>query len=126
MEPLYVEPSKTIPEIRLEAGMPLEITGRSIPEDPDEVYAPVMDWLEAFFTEKPTAQTILEFRLEYLNSGSSKYILEILKRLKEYHDEGFPVLIKWFYEEEDEAILELGEHYRETTKLPFELIPVYG
>lgn len=126
MDTLHIKPSKTIPEIYFEAGSPLKISGRSIPEDPADVYVPVMEWFAQYFSAKPEEQTILEFRLEYVNSGSSKYILEILKRLKSYHDSGFQVLVKWYYEEEDEAILELGEHFRDSSGVPFELIAVYG
>lgn len=125
MERLHIKPSKTNPEIILESGRKYSLAGRSIPEDPEEVYGPVMEWFDQYFSTKPEEQTVVEFRLEYLNSGSAKYILEIIKRLKRYHDQGFPVLIKWFYEEEDEAILEQGEIFRDTSKLPFEIIPLY-
>jgi len=125
MENLQIKPSKTEPEITLECGRKCSLSGRSIPEDPEAVYGPVIEWFDQYFSTKPEEQTVVEFRLEYLNSGSAKYILEILKRLKRYHDQGFPVLIKWFYEEEDEAILEQGEMFRDTSKLPFEIIPLY-
>ena len=29
--------------------------------------------------------------------------------------------MKWLYEEDDEAMLELGEHYRDTAGIPLEI-----
>ncbi len=74
----------------------LELVGRSIPENPD-------------------------IQLEYINSGSSKYLYEVLKRLTGYGRSGKAVKIKWLYEEDDEAMLELGEHYRDTAGIPLEI-----
>jgi hypothetical protein len=30
--------------------------------------------------------------------------------------------VNWYYEEDDEAILSLGEHYKSSLKIPFNLI----
>jgi 2-oxo-4-hydroxy-4-carboxy--5-ureidoimidazoline (OHCU) decarboxylase len=56
--------------------------------------------------------------LEYINSGSSKYLYEILKKLTSYANSDKQVTLKWLYEEDDEAMLELGEHYRDTAGIP--------
>ena len=63
----------------------------------------------------------MEFQLEYANSGSSKWILEILKDLQNYAREGNNVKIIWCYELDDESIQELGELYDSTVELPFEM-----
>jgi hypothetical protein len=64
----------------------------------------------------------MDLNLEYVNSGSSKYLLGIFRLIKKKHDEGKKSIINWYYEEDDEAILSLGEHYRSTVKIPFNLI----
>jgi hypothetical protein len=56
--------------------------------------------------------------LEYINSGSSKYLYQILKKLTSFANSGKVVKLKWLYEEDDEAMLELGEHYRDTAGIP--------
>ena len=64
----------------------------------------------------------MDLNLEYVNSGSSKYLLGIFRLLKKRYDEGRNCIINWYYEEDDEAILSLGEHYKSTIKIPFNLI----
>jgi hypothetical protein len=46
---------------------------------------------------------------------------EILKRLTGFGRSGNVVKMKWLYEEDDEAMLELGEHYRDTAGIPLEV-----
>ena len=42
--------------------------------------------------------------------------------IKKRFDEGNNCIINWYYEEDDEAILSLGEHFKSTIKIPFNLI----
>ncbi|MFO7370346.1 MAG: DUF1987 domain-containing protein [Bacteroidales bacterium] len=99
----------------------MKIEGRSIPENPGDFFDPLIDWLEEYF-ESPLKQTNFELNLEYVNSGSSKYLLGIFRILKKKHEEGKTCQINWYYEEDDEAIFSLGEHYKNTIRIPFKLI----
>lgn len=97
----------------------LKIEGRSIPENPETVFKPLKNWIIDYFKSSDSLKmTVI---LEYINSGSSKHLLEILKLLKSYSNEGKKMNLKWLYEEDDEAILELGEHFRDTSGLPIEI-----
>jgi hypothetical protein len=99
----------------------MRIEGRSIPENPGDFYDPLIEWLEEYFAS-PVDNTRFDMNLEYVNSGSSKYLLGIFRILKKKHDDGKQCTINWYYEEDDEAIYSLGEHYRNTVKIPFNLI----
>jgi len=103
-----------------ETGL-MKIEGRSIPENPGDFFDPLIEWLETYFVS-PAEITRFDLNLEYVNSGSSKYLLGIFRILKKKHDEGKQCVINWYYEEDDEAIYGLGEHYRNTVKIPFNLI----
>lgn len=94
----------------------LEISGRSIPENPEMIFRRLDGWITDHF-EKNQSLTV-NILLEYINSGSSKYLYEILKKLTGYANSDKEVLMKWLYEEDDEAMLELGEHYRDTAGIP--------
>jgi hypothetical protein len=52
-------------------------------------------------------------------------MLELLRKVKRNYDKGFECLVNWFYEEDDESILELGQHYSNTIKIPFKLVDFY-
>jgi hypothetical protein len=97
----------------------LELVGRSIPENPELIFRRLEDWL-TFHFEKNNGLDV-NIQLEYINSGSSKYLYEILKRLTGYGRSGKLVKMKWLYEEDDEGMLELGEHYRDTAGIPLEI-----
>ena len=94
----------------------LELVGRSIPENPELIFRRLEDWITSHFEQNKGLDVSIQ--LEYINSGSSKYLYEVLKRLTGYGRSGKTVKIKWLYEEDDEAMLELGEHYRDTAGIP--------
>jgi len=97
----------------------LELFGRSIPENPELIFKRLDGWITLHF-EKSSSLAV-NIQLEYINSGSSKYLYEILKKLTGYSRNGKDLKIKWLYEEDDEAMLELGEHYRDTAGIPLEI-----
>jgi hypothetical protein len=97
----------------------LELIGRSIPENPELIFRRLDEWITLHF-EKNTDLNV-NIQLEYINSGSSKYLYEILKRLTSFGRSGNNVQMVWLYEEDDEAMLELGEHYRDTAGIPLEI-----
>lgn len=97
----------------------LEITGRSIPENPEAIFRKLDEWIVQHFTTQEELKA--DIRLEYINSGSSKYLYEILKKLTAYGAGGKKLSLKWLYEEDDEAMLELGEHYRDTAGIPLSI-----
>jgi hypothetical protein len=97
----------------------LELFGRSIPENPELIFRRLDEWLTSHF-DKSNALAV-NIQLEYINSGSSKYLYEILKRLAGFAKTTNAVTLKWLYEEDDEAMLELGEHYRDTAGIPLQI-----
>jgi hypothetical protein len=97
----------------------LELYGRSIPENPESIFRRLEDWITEHF--KNNSALDVNIQLEYINSGSSKYLYEVLKRLTGYGRSGNQVNLKWLYEEDDEAMLELGEHYRDTAGIPLQI-----
>jgi hypothetical protein len=101
----------------------LKIEGRSIPENPSAFYEPILNWLEEYF-KNPVSNTTFDFKLDYINSGSSKSLLSILKLLKTLNENGIKITINWHYEEDDESIRDLGKHYRSILKMPFNLVEV--
>ena len=99
----------------------LSIEGRSIPENPNDFYTPLFKWMESYF-DAPKEKTKINIKLEYINSGSSKFLLQFLRYIKQKFDEGNECVVNWYYEEDDEAVQELGEHYRSSVKIPFNMI----
>jgi hypothetical protein len=120
---LHIAKSSSTPQVDFifEEGV-LNLEGRSIPENPNDFYKPLFQWVAEYFQHaKPLTQIVV--KLEYINSGSSKSLLEFFRVIREHHQKGNQCLIKWYYEEDDESVQELGEHYQYTLKIPFEFYP---
>ena len=125
MEVLNLKGTAKTPDVNFdpEKGL-LEISGRSIPENTSDYYAPIIRWLDTYSKEAPP-QTTVNIYLEYFNTSSSKSILELLKGLSSIHEtKQSEVLINWHYEEDDEDILAAGEDYKTMVDLPFKMVEV--
>jgi hypothetical protein len=125
MDDFFVKRTFNTPEVELKpAEGILKIEGRSIPEDPGEYYDIILQKLEDYY-RSPQKITNIEIKLEYINSGSSKYMLELFRIVKQNYEKGSDCIVNWFYEEDDESILELGQHYQNTIKIPFKMVGYY-
>ncbi len=98
----------------------LEIKGRSIPENSIEFYKPLIDWIESY-AQQPNDSSNVNIQLEYFNTSSSKCILDLFKKLEAINKS---ITINWYYEEDDEDMLEAGEDYEAIINIPFKMIEV--
>jgi hypothetical protein len=124
MENLIIDSSVKTPQIdfNAEKGV-LLFKGRSIPENSINFFKPLNDWIN-LYCEQPNNATTIEIKLEYFNTSSSKCLLDILRRFERVAQTGKDVVVKWFFETEDDDMEEAGEDYKAIIKLPFELIEV--
>ena len=121
MEALRIEATDETPQVVLDpAGNTFEFSGKSLPEDVQTFYGPVMDWLGEY-ANSPNDVTVVVFKLVYFNTASSKLILDILFKLEELHDAGNTITCEWHYQEEDEDMEEAGEEYADLVEMPIEL-----
>ncbi len=99
----------------------LEMEGSSYPENALDFFGPIIDWIKDYISEisKPI---ILNIRLNYLNTSSTKCILDSFEILEQYFQSGGDVKINWFYAEDDEDIKETGEELGEDFSFPIEYI----
>lgn len=122
MDALIIESTNLTPGIKFDGEQgTFELKGRSIPENSLEFYQPVYEWLDAYL-ESPQDKTVVNVQFDYFNTSSSKCILDILKRIDRLDDMGKDVLIKWYYDENDEDMMEAGEDYSDLLEAPFELM----
>jgi len=124
MEPISIEGTPKTPTVNFSADTgKIEIKGRSIPENSIEFYKPLVDWLEQY-SSGPYQLTEVNVQLEYFNTSSSKCILDVFKKLESIYKSGNEVVINWYYEEDDEDMLEAGEDYQSIIKIPFKMIEI--
>jgi len=124
MEPISIDGTAKTPTVKFDAESGLmEIKGRSIPENSIEFYKPLVDWLDEY-AKGPKELTQVNVQLEYFNTSSSKCILDVFKKLEAIQKGKQEVLVNWYYEEDDEDMLEAGEDYESIIRVPFKMIEI--
>jgi hypothetical protein len=119
MNSLIIEETDDSPKISFtpENGK-LMISGKSLPEDVNTFYHPVLEWLNSY-AQKTQSDTELTFKLTYFNTASSKLILDILTILEKMNEAGKKVIVNWYYHEYDEDMRDAGIAYSEMVDVPF-------
>ncbi len=121
MELYKKEGTRRTPEVILDPGGHLLFRGRSITENPSELFKPVLNWVSGYILE-PAPETVVDIKLEYFNSGSARQILDILQMLVNLNKNNGRLQINWYYEEGDDDILERGEYYASILDTNFNFI----
>ena len=122
MEAIKIKKAQDTPEVILDKeNNTFVMEGKSFPADVGMFYKPIIDWIENY-SENPLEKTVFTLKMDYFNTASSKVILDILYKLEDMSMDGHDVLVKWFYPDDDEDMMETGEEYDEIVDVPFELI----
>ena len=122
MEPLRIQATVKTPEVLFDpANEVFEIKGKSVPDDAEEFYHDILEWVEDYVSN-PKENTIFKIDLEYFNISSSKRILFLFYKLNELKEKGNDIKIIWYYNEDDEDMFEVGQDYAFMVKIPFEFV----
>ena len=122
MEPLRIEATSKTPEVLFDASNKVfEIKGRSVPGDAEHFYGPISNWIDDYVSS-PNTDTLFKIDLEYFNMSSSKRLLNILYKLHELIEKGLSIVVEWYYNEDEEDMLEIGEDYEFMVRIPFNYI----
>ncbi len=122
MNGLYIKGTSKTPEVDFTSGV-IQLSGRSIPEDAVSFYQPLIRWVSAYI-ENPEKFTKVNFRIEYINSGSNRFIYAIFKLLDDSFIRGNDIAVTWYYEEDDDTIKGLGKDFQSLLKVPIKLVEV--
>lgn len=97
------------------------LEGESYLEDTWEFYDKLLNWLQEY--SKSGKALRFDFKLTYFNTSSSKGILDLLKFIKKYEEEGGDVTVNWYHPEDDEDNVEEAEDFKDDTGLDIAIIP---
>ena len=133
MDNLIIPATAFTPSVnfRIDSGH-LEMSGVSRPEDVAGFYEGPLGWLtkleesiqnrQEYKYELPELR--FSFKMTYFNSGSSKYMIQILRTLRNLIRIGVDVNIDWYFEEGDDKMQDDGEDLAEAVELNFNYIEV--
>lgn len=94
------------------------LSGRSLPENVNDFYEPILQWFDAY-SKNPLKKTVVNVRLEYFCTASSKLLYDLLIKLDDLYAKGYDVTIKWHYPHNDEEIYRSGKEFAEMLDVPF-------
>jgi hypothetical protein len=122
MEEYILEPTEKTPTIHLKDGL-VVISGRSIPEDPYKIFRSTHQWVKEY-VKKPAKQTEVNIQIEYCDTGSTNNIFNILTKLIKCRNSNYNIemVFNWFYEKDDDEILELGKFMESKLNVMFNFI----
>ena len=98
-----------------------EMSGRSLPANVHEFYSPIVKEVFDYF-DAPAEETTFTFKMDFVNSSSSKIIQDIFNGLNELHKYGKTVKVNWFYKFGDDDMKELGEDLCIDSSFPIEYV----
>jgi len=123
MQELRIERGRNTPEIILNPEGIIRISGLSIPENAEEFYTPVSNWINDYI-EFPADVTTVDVNLEYFNSASAKVLIRIFQKIIYVSLKNKKYIFNWYYEEGDEDILERGEYFSSILSVPINFIKI--
>lgn len=104
---LKIEATSKTPKLKVNPNKGLiQLSGISIPEDPRTFYEPFQESIDAYI-KSPKEKTLVEFKLEYFNTSTTLIIRNLLRKLSELQNRT-ELVIKWYFEEDDEDMAEVG------------------
>lgn len=122
MEALHIEGTRSTPEVHLDpATGVLNMRGESYPENSFEFYQPILDWVGEFLRVHEGVTTF-NVELSYLNTGSTKYMMDLLDLLEEAFNDGREIAVNWFCDQDNDRALEAAEEFKEEVSMPFGII----
>lgn len=121
MESLLLDKTEDTPHLSFAADSGVfEMAGRSLPEDAYSFYRPVNEWLEKFVLNSGRGNVIVKIHLDYFNSSSGRYLLEMFAIMQNSKSVEFS--IQWYADADDELMIEKGEELKSLVRVPFEVV----
>jgi len=115
MESLKIAQSDDAPLVNFDVNIRVfTLAGESRPENASKFYSPIIKWMNEYFAASENSKNksiIFVFKLDYFNSSSAKYIMDIILLIKKQIDNGYKIEIEWHYDARDEDMMEAGKEF---------------
>ncbi|MCG3164472.1 MAG: hypothetical protein POELPBGB_00226 [Bacteroidia bacterium] len=94
--------------------------GRLLCSNPHDFFQPLIEWA-THYIESPQEVTVVTINTDYINTGSSKALLEFLRILAKVQYTGRKIIIKYYCDKGDEDTIELIENISTIIKVKIEI-----
>jgi hypothetical protein len=121
VEGTHILPTDKSPEVFLNPDGTIKIHGRGLVVNRTGASDVIIDWIDKYLDD-PAEVTYVTIEFEYLNSFSTTTLVTMLKKLSRVLLKSRKIKIIWYYEEDDEDIMERGEYIAAALNMPIEFI----
>jgi hypothetical protein len=122
MDDLIITGSNVSPDVELRNDGRFTFTGRILTDNAVKTFEPIFNWLLRFKGDA----VLFEIKLDYINTSASMQLFAFLKQLED-NQTIKRILVKWYYDIDDDDHLETGEFFEDKLKRThFEFIGVNG
>jgi hypothetical protein len=118
---IHILPTNQTPEYIFNHIGVIKIRGRGLYCDKPEFSALIYNWIEDYLNN-PAKETQITIALEYLNSLSASVLISILRKLSRTLLQSKKLVVKWYYEIDDENIMDRGRYISSACDIPIEFI----
>jgi len=86
---------------------------------------PFSKWFKELVASNLSKTITVNLRFSYFNTNAEKvFIYPVFQLLEEYQSRFSHVKVNWFYQTDDDMMLDTGEIFQSITELDFSFIPV--
>lgn len=122
MEKFSLRPTEDLPGVTVDPDQGLiEFWGQSLPEDSVVFFKPIIEAIEKYIAN-PKPKTTVNLKLIYLNTSSSKKMIEIAGLLEGIYNNGLTVEVNWICKSEDEDMVDEGREFARLIAIPVNII----
>jgi hypothetical protein len=118
---IHILRTNQTPEFILNNEGIIKIRGRGLYCDKPELSDQIISWIDDYLNNPPKI-TYVTIAFEYLNSLSSAILVSILRKLSQIILQSKKLVVQWYYEVDDENILDRGEYISSCCDIPIEFI----
>ena len=121
---IHTQETNTTPQVILDSEKGLiSFKGKIVTVDCDSLFKPIFNWLNNYIIS-PCSQTQINIQLDYFNTISTKYLIILFRKIETQLLYKNDIKVSWYYDVEDEDMIEIAEDFQSVTKIPFELVQI--
>ncbi|MDP4223041.1 MAG: DUF1987 domain-containing protein [Bacteroidota bacterium] len=118
---IHILPTLNTPEVILSPKGVIKIKGRALSLNNKEFPEQILNGFNTYLNNPPDITDVI-IAFEYLNSFSTRILVSFLEKLSKTIQPPKKLSIRWYYEEDDDDMLELGQYISEIYHLPIHLM----
>jgi len=123
LEEVHILPTDRTPEVFLDPQGVIKFQGRGLAVNKTDVPRQILNWINLYLN-RPQEITYVILAFEYLNSFSTTMLVTILKKIIQVTLRSKKYIIRWYYEHDDNDILERGEYISSVLNIPIEFVMI--